>query len=75
MKPTPAKDRLKQYRKDLEKSGGHRLIADIEADANVALQTIIALDTPVSEARGVTQKEAVSNALLHYAKSLQRRSR
>lgn len=72
-KPTPAKVRLQQYRVLLEQSGGRRLIADIEADANTALQAIKDLDTPANPARGVTDKEAVSNALLYYAKYLQRR--
>jgi hypothetical protein len=74
-KPTPPKVRLQKYLRDLEESGGLRLMADIEAPAHEALQIIMELDTPASEVRGVTKKEAVSNALMHYAKSLQRRSR
>lgn len=69
MKPTPHKKRLAIYRHELERSGGHRLIADIEREANDALQRIIQHDTPPEGKTEVTQKEAVSRALRHYVKS------
>lgn len=74
-KPTPHKVRLTKYRQELETSGGHRLIADIEKPANEALRAILELDDPPGEGRELTKKDAVSRALMHYAKSLQRRKR
>lgn len=73
VKPTPHKERLAIYREELERTGGHRLIADIGREANDALQTIKSLDTPSNPVRGVTDKDAVTKALIHYAKSLLRR--
>lgn len=74
-KPTPANERQLTYRQDLEASGGLRLICDIERPANDALKEIMELDEPSNLAKGVTKKEAVSNALMHYAKSLRRRAK
>lgn len=74
-KPEPLNARLTRYRQELEESGGHRLIVDIEKPAHDALHLIMEREDPANAERGVTKKEAVTNALLHYAKSLSRRKR
>lgn len=74
VKPTPHKVRLQKYRTALEESGGHRLIADIEAPAHEALKLIMELDTPPDAEKPMTQKDATTNALLHYAKVVRRRA-
>lgn len=60
-KPEPLGQRLKRYREDLLKSGGHRLVADLDKDGAEALSAI-------RERDNVNIKEAVTLALRHYAK-------
>lgn len=59
--PTPHRERLKGYRADLEKRGGRRVSADLEPEPAQALQSIMDRDQ-------VSAKDAISNALLNYAK-------
>lgn len=62
--PTPLNVRMKGYQEDLRKRGGHRLIADLEKDANDALNLIM-------KKKGVaTRKAAVTLALISYASKL-----
>lgn len=60
-KPTPAKERMKLYREELEKAGGRRMTFDLPPDAADALETIIQRD-------GCTAKEAVTTALVNETK-------
>ena len=69
-KPTPRPDRLKTYREGLVARGGHRLIADIEKPANDALRQIMERVSPV-----LSQKDAVSEALISYAAQKPKRAR
>ena len=64
VQPTPLKTRLAVYRQELVTRGGRRLLADIEADANQALETIMKRETPA-----LSQKDAVSAALVSYARA------
>ncbi|MCA0214686.1 MAG: hypothetical protein LCH79_16100 [Proteobacteria bacterium] len=67
--PTPVKVRLRQYRDDLERSGGSRLLVDLEKPATDALAAIIERDTPTDATKPLSKKDAVTSALLHYARS------
>jgi hypothetical protein len=59
---TPAKVRQANYREKREAAGGHRLIADIEKDATVALGKLVKVHG--------TQKAAVTVALIEAARAL-----
>lgn len=61
VQPTPYKDRLKTYRAELEKRGGRRINADIEAEAAKALAAIMERDQ-------LTARDAISKALITYSK-------
>ncbi len=56
-KPVPKAIRMKKYREELERSGGRRVIVDIEQPAALALETIMAREA-------CTMKVAVSTALV-----------
>lgn len=58
--PLPLNVRMKGYGDALRARGGHRLVADLEKDANDALAHIV-------KKTGATRKEAVTLALLNYA--------
>lgn len=66
--PVPHKIRLKGYRVELEKRGGRRLNADIEAKANAALAVIMAALTARMPRAKI--KDAITDALVNYASTL-----
>ena len=65
--PTPHKERLKGYRAELEKRGGKRISADLEAMPVEALKAIMARES-------VNAKDAISMALICYARTEQDRA-
>lgn len=66
--PTPIKIRQAAYRDDLLARGGHRLIVHLEPPANDALRKIMAREVPPK-----SQKDAVSEALVEYARAKPRK--
>lgn len=62
----PVKDRLAAYKERLIESGGRRVIVDLDAQANEALQTIIERDG-LTDHRARVQT-AVRSALIAFAR-------
>jgi hypothetical protein len=57
-----ASERLLRYRDALDKSGGRRILADLDSSAVQALDAVVARD-------GGKIKDAISRALVFYAAS------
>ena len=58
--PIPHQTRLKKYREELARSGGRRVIVDIEAEPARALESVM-------ERSGGTIKQVVSEALVAFS--------
>lgn len=66
--PTPRKERLQRYRAELEREGGRRVIIDLPEPGASALARIIERDSDAQAPRPMSIKDAITNALVHYAK-------
>jgi hypothetical protein len=71
-KPELLSKRLQRYRQELELRGGRRVIVDLEPEAAIALSEVISGEG-LEEARD-KYKQAITKALVHYAKLTRRRA-